>query len=58
MVTDRTDAKTAVCELSKLIKDLHSAGLNTEVRKGHEHLLLVFVQVPRKYLESAVYQSR
>lgn len=53
-----TDAETASSELATLIKDLHSAGLNTEVRAGYDETLLVFVQAPRDLLGSTVYKSR
>jgi anoctamin-10 len=58
MVADRADAATAICELSKLIKDIRSAGLNIEARRGYEQSLLLLVEVPRERLDNAVYQSR
>ncbi|KAF2626287.1 hypothetical protein BU25DRAFT_422480 [Macroventuria anomochaeta] len=50
--------ETAVTEFTELIKDLQSAGLNTEVRHGYDQSLLVFVQVPRELLGNTVYKSR
>lgn len=50
--------ETAVMEFSVLVKDLHSAGLNTEVRHGYDQSLLVFVQAPRELLGNTVYKSR
>ncbi|KAJ4993429.1 hypothetical protein SVAN01_00977 [Stagonosporopsis vannaccii] len=50
--------ETAITEFTVLIKDLHSAGLNTEVRHGYDQSLLVFVQVPRELLGNTVYKSR
>ncbi|KAH8731791.1 calcium-activated chloride channel-domain-containing protein [Phaeosphaeriaceae sp. PMI808] len=51
-------AETAISELTTLLKDLHSVGLNTEVRRGYPETLLVFVQAPREILGNAVYKSR
>jgi hypothetical protein len=48
----------AVAELKKLLSDLQSAGLNTEVRPGYDQSLLVFVQAPRELLGNTVYKSR
>ncbi|KAH6639056.1 calcium-activated chloride channel-domain-containing protein [Boeremia exigua] len=50
--------ETAVTDFTTLIKDLHSAGLNTEVRHGYDQSLLVFVQAPRELLGNTVYKSR
>jgi anoctamin-10 len=52
------EAEIATAELSKLIRDLHSAGLNTEVRKGYDQTLLIFVQAPKDLLGNTVYKSR
>lgn len=55
---DCQDTETAIQELTTLLKDLHAAGLNTEVRRGYDQSLLVFVQAPRELLGNAVYKSR
>ena len=49
---------TATEELTILIQDLESAGLETEVRAGHDETLLVFVKAPRSLLGNTVYASR
>lgn len=57
---DLTDLEpgTATEELTLLIQDLESAGLETEVRAGHDETLLVFVKAPRSLLGNTVYTSR
>ncbi|KAH7079673.1 calcium-activated chloride channel-domain-containing protein [Paraphoma chrysanthemicola] len=52
------DAETASLEVTKLVRDLHVAGLNTEVRRGYDQSLLIFVQAPRELLGNTVYKSR
>lgn len=53
-----TDAETSVKELTTLLSDLESAGLQTEVRAGYDQTLLVFVKAPRELLGNTVYKSR
>ncbi|OBR14489.1 Plasma membrane channel protein [Colletotrichum higginsianum IMI 349063] len=52
------DAETSVKELTTLLSDLESAGLQTEVRAGYDQTLLVFVKAPRELLGNTVYKSR
>ncbi|KAF2023281.1 hypothetical protein EK21DRAFT_105400 [Setomelanomma holmii] len=52
------DIQTSVAEVTKLLRDLHAVGLNTEVRRGYDQSLLVFVQAPRELLGNTVYKSR
>ncbi|RAR04132.1 plasma membrane channel protein [Stemphylium lycopersici] len=52
------DDDVAITECHKLLHDLESAGLNTEVRPGYDQSLLVFVQAPRDLLGNTVYKSR
>jgi anoctamin-10 len=53
-----SDQKTACNELSLLLGDIMSVGLNTEVRAGYDQTLLIFVQTPRDLLGNSVYRSR
>lgn len=53
-----TETESAIHELEGLLADLHAVGLNTEVRKGYDQTLLVFVHAPRQLLGNAVYKSR
>ncbi|KAL5116585.1 hypothetical protein ACEQ8H_005463 [Pleosporales sp. CAS-2024a] len=55
---DVLDTETAIAELTKLLHDLHAVGLNTEVRRGYDQTLLVFVQAPRELLGNTVYKAR
>jgi anoctamin-10 len=52
------DVENATAELSKLIRDLRTAGLNTEVRKGYDQRPIIFVQAPKDLLGNTVYKSR
>ncbi|KAK1976069.1 calcium-activated chloride channel-domain-containing protein [Colletotrichum cereale] len=52
------DSETAVRELTTLLSDLESAGLQTEVRAGYDQTLLVFAKAPRELLGNTVYKSR
>ncbi|SPO01840.1 related to IST2 protein [Cephalotrichum gorgonifer] len=52
------DPDTATKELTLLVHDLESVGLDTEIRSGYEATLLVFAKAPRNILGSAVYNSR
>jgi anoctamin-10 len=55
---DCLGTETAVRELTALLADLHGTGLNTEVRRGYDQSILVFVQAPRELLGNSVYKSR
>ncbi|KAL1593756.1 hypothetical protein SLS60_010488 [Paraconiothyrium brasiliense] len=52
------DVSDATKQLSALLKELESVGLQTEVRAGYEESLLVFVQAPRELLGNTVHHSR
>ncbi|KAF1967441.1 hypothetical protein BU23DRAFT_483560 [Bimuria novae-zelandiae CBS 107.79] len=52
------DVSAATKELTALLHDLESVGLQTEVRAGYEESLLVFVQAPRELLGNTVHHSR
>ncbi|KAF1836068.1 hypothetical protein BDW02DRAFT_494478 [Decorospora gaudefroyi] len=52
------DDDVAIAECQTLLRDIESAGLNTEVRPGYDQSLLVFIQAPRDLLGNAVYKSR
>ncbi|KAK8019541.1 hypothetical protein PG990_004679 [Apiospora arundinis] len=52
------DDATAKEEFSTLIADLEEAGLQTEVRAGADHSLLVFVRVPTELLNDEMHRSR
>jgi anoctamin-10 len=60
VVYNFTDTETdlAIRELGTLLADLHAVGLNTEVRRGYDQTLHVFVQAPRELLGSVVYKAR
>ncbi|KAK7924725.1 hypothetical protein PG985_006779 [Apiospora marii] len=53
-----TDDETAKEEFQTLISDLEEAGLQTEVRAGEDHSLLVFVRVPTELLNDEMHRSR
>jgi anoctamin-10 len=53
-----TETESAIHELESLLADLHAVGLNTEVRKGYDQTLLIFVQAPRELLGNVVYKAR
>ncbi|KAK7951967.1 Anoctamin-10 [Apiospora aurea] len=53
-----TDDETAKEEFQTLISDLEEAGLQTEVRAGADHSLLVFVRVPQELLNDTMHKSR
>jgi anoctamin-10 len=53
-----SDTESAIHEVRSLLADLHAVGLNTEVRRGYDQTLLVFVQAPRELLGSVVYKAR
>ncbi|CAI6294174.1 unnamed protein product [Periconia digitata] len=57
---DYTNVETdvAIKELTHLLHQLESAGLHTEVRRGYDDSLLIFVQAPRELLGNMVYHSR
>ncbi|KAH7413597.1 calcium-activated chloride channel-domain-containing protein [Phaeosphaeria sp. MPI-PUGE-AT-0046c] len=52
------DTEIAIQELGTLCRDLEGAGLNTEIRRGYDQSLLIFVQAPRELLGNTVYKSR
>ncbi|KAL5340954.1 calcium-activated chloride channel-domain-containing protein [Aspergillus crustosus] len=52
------ETSQATAEFESLIHDLHTAGLETQVRHGHGASLLVFIRVPRAHLGNLVHQSR
>lgn len=52
------DSETSVKELTTLLNELESAGLQTEVRAGYDQTLLIFVKAPRELLGNTVYKSR
>jgi anoctamin-10 len=53
-----TETESAIHELESLLADLHAVGLNTEVRKGYDQTLLIFVQASRELLGNVVYKAR
>lgn len=52
------DTDVAIQEIGTLCRDLEGAGLNTEIRRGYDQSLLVFIQAPRELLGNTVYKSR
>jgi len=52
------DCEKAVQELTTLLTDLQSTGLQTEVRAGYDQTLLVFAKAPRELLGNTVYKAR
>ncbi|KAK8049033.1 hypothetical protein PG994_010763 [Apiospora phragmitis] len=52
------DDETAKEEFRTLVNDLEEAGLQTEVRAGEDHSLLVFVRVPTELLNDEMHKSR
>lgn len=58
ILTLLTDDETAKEEFRSLISDLEDAGLQTEVRAGEDHSLLVFVRVPTELLNDTMHKSR
>ncbi|KAK8126361.1 calcium-activated chloride channel-domain-containing protein [Apiospora kogelbergensis] len=52
------DDETAKEEFSTLVADLEEAGLQTEVRAGADHSLLVFVRAPTELLNDEMHKSR
>lgn len=54
-----TDKEEATAKFNKLVEQLSSVGLATEVRAGEDHSLLVFVKVAsEEHLFGEVYRSR
>ncbi|AEO59358.1 hypothetical protein MYCTH_2119594 [Thermothelomyces thermophilus ATCC 42464] len=52
------DPEIANKEITLLVEDLESVGLQTELRSGRGQTLLIFVKAPRNLLGSYVYNSR
>lgn len=48
----------AIEELKHICRDLHSIGLETEVRAGYDKTLLIFVRVPKPILDAEIFKSR
>ncbi|PKS08641.1 hypothetical protein jhhlp_005028 [Lomentospora prolificans] len=54
----KVDTDRAAKEVTTLIQDLASVGLQTEVRAGFDETLLDFVKAPQELLQTTVYNSR
>ncbi|KAF2745503.1 DUF590-domain-containing protein [Sporormia fimetaria CBS 119925] len=55
----KTDKSTAISQFEKLVEALSSVGLQTEVRNGDNHSVLLFVRVASdEHLFGEVYRSR
>lgn len=57
-MADPPDRSEATEQLERLLRALTEVGLQTEVRRGDESSLLVFVRASEKRLGRAVHRSR
>lgn len=58
VLTAPTDDETAKAEFTQLVQDLEEAGLQTEVRAGQGHSLLIFTRANKEILNSEIHKSR
>lgn len=58
VLTVPPDDETAKTEFTQLARDLEEAGLQTEVRAGQGHSLLIFTRANKEILNSEIHKSR